>query len=478
MSRLLSDVSAQHIKKVSWNKNLQLNPNTNNVSSYTDNVIFGKKMFNFELCPVKENNLVKQEAMENQGHVVVRKGILKTLSKDSPMGKSINEADTFDEPPSEPNQSTPKSNDATYIDKSSITESQNESRIKSSAENEANTSASTAVVTANSTGININLKEVAKMNNEELEKYMQNILDKKRYVDPDVLNFENEKKDAKNYEKPSVNDAITIEMEPLKQQEMVNTATNTSIIIKNKSSYDELKKSCENNDILGYLKMYKKTNRLCIAQIPTNEQLSLKVYIDGPYGTPSRDIFDAEHVVLIAAGIGITPYASILQSLMQRFKKIKNICPSCDHAWEQDTEYFCTECNIKKVDFIWVTRDQRSLEWFISMLSQMEIDQKKNNQNFLETHLYVTSARRQTDLKSIGLHMTLDVIYSEEDSRLIEGLKQRTHYGRPNWDFVFQNLIRKQEGKISVFFCGPPSLGDVLQTKCREYNLSFKQESF
>ena len=112
------------------------------------------------------------------------------------------------------------------------------------------------------------------------------------------------------------------------------------------------------------------------------------------------------------------------------------------------------------------------------MLSQMEIDQKKNNQNFLESHLYVTSAQRQTDLKSIGLHMTLDVLYSEEDSRLIEGLKKRTHYGRPNWDTVFQGLIRKQEGKISVFFCGPPSLSKVLQEKCLTYNLSYKKELF
>ena len=41
-----------------------------------------------------------------------------------------------------------------------------------------------------------------------------------------------------------------------------------------------------------------------------------KVYIDGPYGTPSTHIFQAEHAVLIGAGIGVTPFASILQSIM------------------------------------------------------------------------------------------------------------------------------------------------------------------
>lgn len=41
-------------------------------------------------------------------------------------------------------------------------------------------------------------------------------------------------------------------------------------------------------------------------------------YIDGPYGTPTRRIFASEHAVLIGAGIGITPFASILQSIVHR----------------------------------------------------------------------------------------------------------------------------------------------------------------
>lgn len=42
-------------------------------------------------------------------------------------------------------------------------------------------------------------------------------------------------------------------------------------------------------------------------------------YVDGPYGTPTRQIFASEHAVLIGAGIGITPFASILQSIMYRW---------------------------------------------------------------------------------------------------------------------------------------------------------------
>ena len=35
-----------------------------------------------------------------------------------------------------------------------------------------------------------------------------------------------------------------------------------------------------------------------------NDWKQIEVYIDGPYGAPAVDIFEAEHAVLIAAGIG------------------------------------------------------------------------------------------------------------------------------------------------------------------------------
>jgi NADPH oxidase 5 len=47
----------------------------------------------------------------------------------------------------------------------------------------------------------------------------------------------------------------------------------------------------------------------------------LEIFIDGPYGAPSSHIFRAQHAVLIGTGIGVTPFASILQSIMHRYWK-------------------------------------------------------------------------------------------------------------------------------------------------------------
>ena len=63
------------------------------------------------------------------------------------------------------------------------------------------------------------------------------------------------------------------------------------------------------------------------------KHLTLQIYIDGPYGTCSSHIAQAEHAVLIGAGIGITPFASILQSLWFRYREAKHLCPNCGYNW-------------------------------------------------------------------------------------------------------------------------------------------------
>jgi predicted ferric reductase len=145
--------------------------------------------------------------------------------------------------------------------------------------------------------------------------------------------------------------------------------------------------------------MYNKDAKVRVDNIGLDNLWRLRVFIDGPYGTPSYSIFDSEHAVLVGAGIGVTPFASILQSIMKQYKRKLAKCPNC-HV--NLGKHFCSteKLQVKKVDFIWVTRDQRSLEWFITMLSQMEIEQRKvmiqseketgvPAKMFMESHLYV-----------------------------------------------------------------------------------------
>ena len=43
--------------------------------------------------------------------------------------------------------------------------------------------------------------------------------------------------------------------------------------------------------------------------------------MDGPYGSAAVRMGDTNHAVLIAGGIGVTPFASVLQSLLTQHRR-------------------------------------------------------------------------------------------------------------------------------------------------------------
>ncbi|NXF50040.1 NOX5 oxidase, partial [Oceanites oceanicus] len=201
-------------------------------------------------------------------------------------------------------------------------------------------------------------------------------------------------------------------------------------------------------------------------------------YIDGPYGTPTRRIFTSEHAVLIGAGIGITPFASILQSIMYRYRRRKQSCPSCHYSWCEDLRD--EEMTLRKVDFIWINRDQKHFEWFVSLLTKLEMEQVEQEPGgrFLEMHMYMTSALSKNDMKAIGLQMALDLLAAKEQRDSITGLRTRTQPGRPDWRKVFGKVAEEKRGKVQVFFCGSPALAKIIRVHCEHFGFRFFKENF
>lgn len=76
--------------------------------------------------------------------------------------------------------------------------------------------------------------------------------------------------------------------------------------------------------------------RLCSARQPCNHVLALppRIAVDGPFGTASEDVFSYEVVMLVGAGIGVTPFASILKSVWYKYcnnatnLRLKKVRPS------------------------------------------------------------------------------------------------------------------------------------------------------
>ena len=77
-----------------------------------------------------------------------------------------------------------------------------------------------------------------------------------------------------------------------------------------------------------------------------------------------------------------------LQSIMHRYWLVKRECPKCEHRWSDDLAP--NMFNLRKVDFFWINRDQKSFEWFVKLLSQLEIEQAEQAGamgHFLEMHM-------------------------------------------------------------------------------------------
>ncbi|KKY27335.1 putative nadph oxidase isoform 2 [Phaeomoniella chlamydospora] len=178
---------------------------------------------------------------------------------------------------------------------------------------------------------------------------------------------------------------------------------------------------------------------------PALKRILPRVYIDGPFGSASEDVFKYEIAVLCGAGIGVTPFASILKSIWYRMN------------------YPQQKTRLRKVYFFWICRDFGSFEWFRSLLSAIE---SQDLQNSIEIHTYLTAKIRPDDATNI---MLSDAGNAEQDA--ITGLRSPTNFGRPNWDMVFRS-IRKihTPAEAGVFFCGPKVLGSQLHIKCNMYS--------
>ncbi|XP_040567795.1 NADPH oxidase 5 [Lepeophtheirus salmonis] len=234
----------------------------------------------------------------------------------------------------------------------------------------------------------------------------------------------------------------------------------------------------------------KKKNSLFINMIsdevsgnPSRKKEKLEIHIDGPFGAPASSIFRAEHAVLIATGIGVTPFSSILQSIMSRYFDSKRECPKCTYKWSDNLGR--SMMKLRKVDFIWINRDQKSFEWFTKLLHEIELEQAQEElqpetvmNKFMDIHMYFTAALQKTDMRAVGLQVALDILHKKENRDLVTGLKAKTNAGRPYWNRVFSQLRDQKKGKITVFYCGNPTLAKILREKCEEFGFNFRKEVF
>jgi len=184
---------------------------------------------------------------------------------------------------------------------------------------------------------------------------------------------------------------------------------------------------------------------------------NLVASVDGPYGSPSAHIFESKNAVLIGAGIGVTPFASVLESLVLR-RNGESRRPS----------------ELRKVHFFWLNRDQYSFEWFRDLLAELEA---QDRENLLDIHLCMNG--RGAGVTTLGVELAREVMHASGRSDLITGLRTHTHIGSPDWEAMLGDVARWHPNeRVDVFFCGPPGLAAKLRPICARLGMTFREERF
>ena len=191
------------------------------------------------------------------------------------------------------------------------------------------------------------------------------------------------------------------------------------------------------------------------AESPQTGRDDSAALVDGPYGSPSGHIFDARFAVLIAAGIGVTPFASILESLV------------LGAAHRSGT-------SVEKVHFFWLNSGQQSFEWFSSILAEVE---RADTRGLVEIHLCLTGAR--AGVSAMGLELAREIMASSKRTDIISGLRSHTHLGAPEWEEVLASIAQQHAPHpTSVFYCGPPGLEKKLRPVAERLGMPFRSERF
>eukprot|EP00803_Ostreobium_quekettii_P008296 evm.model.scf_2567.1 EVM.evm.TU.scf_2567.1 scf_2567:1076-2846(-) len=120
-------------------------------------------------------------------------------------------------------------------------------------------------------------------------------------------------------------------------------------------------------------------------------QPPLKLLLDGPFGAPAQGYRDYSVLLLVGAGIGVTPYASVLSELVHRLGTSKS---------GREQMGLRGRPPLKKVYFCWSVKSQSEVVWFSRVLEAIG---KEDKHGLLDMNVHITGLRSANDVRTLPL---------------------------------------------------------------------------
>ena len=155
-----------------------------------------------------------------------------------------------------------------------------------------------------------------------------------------------------------------------------------------------------------------------------------RVHVDGPFASPSRELADYRDCIIVASGIGITPFISFFNDLLER--------PALDY---------------RRIVLYWLERDARNFGDVLPLLARV----RARWPDVVQLHLLGGGASAPESL----------------DQPFVARR-------RIDWPAEFRALdaANARDTPVKVFFCGNRRMSEELRKACAPYRFSFRTESF
>ena len=183
-------------------------------------------------------------------------------------------------------------------------------------------------------------------------------------------------------------------------------------------------------------------------------QESVVLQVTGPFGAPAQKVWGFDTLMVVGAGIGVTPFASILRSVQLRSKQRETIMTAARPSWRsamgnqgQDDPRAGLQRLVedlvvvpKKIYFYWICRGQE-FDWFCDLLAAAADGPAAG---IVDITLFLTGEIELGQVKKLPC-------------------ASGQFFGRPNWGRIFKQNREKHQGEhIGVFLCGSPIIGEEL----------------
>lgn len=214
-----------------------------------------------------------------------------------------------------------------------------------------------------------------------------------------------------------------------------------------------------------------------------------KVLVQGPFHAPAKSATkcSTKATLLVASGIGITPFFSVMATKVADELKHESDKEMYASLFQEDVVHrggsvstmkalksmsintpAVETSEVQELRVVWMIRDCRELLFYLDYVHQLVKSQSSLSRHVVYVDVYLTSLGKTSD----PVYMISQTLFMLTVSNLARKY-MNIHFGRPDMARIFRGVVPEQ-----VYYCGGVLVQNILTKLCRDVGAKFYPEDF